>query len=228
MKYNKLYFLHIPKTGGRYISYNAIFPILDQLSDNGIEFIFLKHNSHSGWHSEIDEKTYVLTVLRDPVEQAISFYSHKIALMPTGKLKTKYDKDKLNKEDFFKWMKGEVSYPNFQSKNFLCNEFYLKKDHPKNKLNVDLIFDEDLLEKRKNKVNMFLDMKNINGREIEIQEKIFLDLGINGHTVSSNNQQELFNPESKKLYDKFTEKEKEFIRDYNSIDDYFYKNTKYF
>jgi hypothetical protein len=175
-KYNKFYFMHIPKTGGRYISLKVILPIMEQLNKNGISSTFSENNSHSGWHSKIDDQTYIVTILRDPVEQSVSFYSHTIALNPLGQLKNEYDKDKLTKENFFDWIKNEPSYPNFQANNFLCDEFYLKKDHPKNKLSVNLSFDENLLKERKDKVNLFLDTKNINGRDIEIQQKLFLDL----------------------------------------------------
>jgi hypothetical protein len=227
LKYNKFYFLHINKTGGRHIKANVILPIINQLSENGIEYIIEPH-SHSGWHSRIDDKTYVMTVLRDPVEQAISLYAHKISLDNQGNLKDEYNKDKLNKKDFFDWMEKLDLYPNFQTRSFLCDEFYLKRDHLKNKNNVSLIFDENILEFRKNQVNLFLNMENINGREIEIQEKIFLDLGINGSTVSPKTKSNFFNHESKILYSKFTEAEKQFIAKYNSLDNDLYKSIDYF
>lgn len=227
MKYNKFYFLHINKTGGRYIRESVIYPIIKQLNENGIEHIVESH-SHSGWHSKIDDKTYVMSVLRDPVEQAVSLYAHKISLNNQGFLKNEYDKNQLTKKDFFDWMKNLDLYPNFQTRNFLCDEFYLKRDHPKNKNNTNIVFDSNILQTRKNKVNLFLSMENIDGREIEIQEKIFLDLGIDGKTVSSKKRIDFFNPESKTLYDKLNKEEKEFILEYNSIDNDFYKNINYF
>jgi hypothetical protein len=227
LKYNKIYFLHIPKTGGRYISHNIIDPIKDQLNENGIEQI-LEHNAHTGWHSRIDDKTYVISALRDPAEQLVSLYSHSISLNNEGNLKNEYDKNKINKKEFFEWLKNEKSYTNFQTKNFLLDEFYFKKDHPKNKLNVKLNIDEKILKIRKNRVNLFLDMKNINNRELEIQKKIFLDLGINAETRSFPKKTGLCNPESKNLYSTLTEKEKIFIRESNLIDNNLYINNNYF
>ena len=225
--YNKLYFLHIHKTGGRYLIENVIRPIKNTLHQKGISHIIEPH-SHSGWHSEIDDKTYVITSLRDPAEQCISFYAHKIALNPLGELKDKYDKEKLTKKDFFEWLYNEDLYPNLQTKSFLYDEFFLKRNHPKNKSNVKLTFDENLFSLRKNQVNLFLNMNNINGRSLEIQKKIFLDLGINANLWRTKERAIPLNKESKILYNMFTEEEKEIIRKYNIEDYNFYKNTEFF
>jgi hypothetical protein len=226
-KYNKFYFLHINKTGGRYLTQNVIDPIKNELHKNGILHIVEPH-SHSGWHSQIDKNTYVVAILRNTVQQTVSLYAHKISLDDSGNLKNKYNKNKINKKDFFEWLYNENLYPNFQTKNFLCNEFFLKKDHFKNKLNVKLNFDENLLNVRKNQVNLFLNTNNIDGRGLEIQKKIFLDLGINGTTKLAKEKKIFFNEESKKLYNMLSNEEKEIIRKYNIKDDNFYTNTVFF
>ena len=38
-KYNKVYFLHIPKTGGRFLTKYILRPIENILKDNGIELV---------------------------------------------------------------------------------------------------------------------------------------------------------------------------------------------
>jgi hypothetical protein len=226
-KYNKFYFLHIQKTGGRHLMNNVIYPIMEQLNKNGIKNI-VKDHLHTAWHSEIDEKTYVVASLRDPVEQAVSLYAHVLLLNSQGFLKNRYDDKKLTKKDFYEWLKSQDDYPGFQAKSFLCDEFFFKREHPKSKPYVSIEFNENLLNFRKNQVNLFLNNNNISGRELEIQNKIFLDLGINGTTVSKKNSESFFNDDSKILYSKFTEKEKEILKKYNSIDNNLYINTNYF
>jgi hypothetical protein len=222
LKYNKFYFLHIRKTGGRHIRQNIVLPIEKQLNDNGVEVIFDNH-SHSGWHSRIDDKTYVISSLREPAEQTVSVYAHMIALTSKGEAKNKgeYDENKLTTKEFFKRMKKLDLYPNFQTKNFLFDESF-------NNFSVNIPIDEELVKTRREKVNLFLNGKNLKGREIEIQQKIFADLGIDGSPIPIDTKYNFYNPESKNLYDKFSKEEINIIKNYNSIDDYFYKNTDYF
>lgn len=230
MKYNKFYFLHIPKTGGRHIKLNCITPIIKKIEENGIKNIVEKNTHHNSWHSAIDEKTYIITILRDPVEQAISIFSHINSLNKDGNLLDKYDKNKLTKEHFFDWMDKNLLHPNFQAKSFLYNQFSLKLEDIKNNKNPEIIFNENIFNQRKNKVNLFLDIKNVSGREVEIQQKILLDLGIENNINSNSivNNKNFFNPESKTLYNKFSDEEKNIINAYNKIDSDFYKNTNYF
>jgi hypothetical protein len=199
----------------------------ETLKQNNIKII-KREGSHGGWHSEIDEQTYVFTVLRDPAEQTVSLYAHQICLNKLGHVKSKYDKSKLTKELFFYWLENKGLYPNFQTKHFLGDQFYFAKHHPKSLSYVDLSFDEELLETRKNKVNLFLNNNNINGRSLEIQRKIFLDLGVEADATFVPDEEPTDNPESKILYDKFTEEEKDFIRKYSSMDNYLYNNVVYF
>ena len=227
MKYNKIYFMHIHKTGGRHIIATVRDAMLETLNENDIKII-KRPNTHGGWHSEVDEQTYVFTVLRDPVEQAVSLYAHQISLNKMGDIKDEYDKSKLTKEHFFSWLQEKDLYPNFQAKHFLGDELYFVRDHPQNMFHVQLNFDEKLLEARKNKVNLFLNNNNIDGRSMEIQEKIFSDLGIKGTAKALESKKPSVNPESKILYDTLTEEERDFVRNYSPIDDYLYKNVVYF
>ena len=109
MKYNKIYFMHIHKTGGRHIIATVRDAMLETLNENDIKII-KRPNTHGGWHSEVDEQTYVFTVLRDPVEQAVSLYAHQISLNKMGDIKDEYDKSKLTKEHFFSWLQEKDLY----------------------------------------------------------------------------------------------------------------------
>jgi hypothetical protein len=220
LKYDKLYFLHIRKTGGRYITESAILPIQDQLNQHGVEIIF-DDNSHAGWHSRIDNNTYVISSLRDPVEQTISLYIDKLFIKLKKENKNNYTKNELTPKSFFNQMENLALYPNFQTKNFLFDESF-------NNFKLKISIDEELVKTRREKVNLFLNAKNIKDRATQIQQKIFIDLGIDGTPVHVDIHDNFYNPESTKLYNSLSKKEVDLIRKYNSVDDYFYKNTLYF
>jgi hypothetical protein len=220
MRYNKVYFLHIPKTGGRHIIYNVIDPIRQQLKENNIEVLNSGKFDHSNWYSKIDDQTYIVSVLRDPVEQCISLYVHIKTTTEGGHLKTDADIF-LSKKDFYDTITKIKNYKNFQSKCFVSDERYGFLVHRK-----EVTIDEGILQKRLNRVNLLLNQNNINAKKI--QEKIFLDLGINGKIQDSNTNGIHYNPYSEYFYNQFSENEKESIKKYNNIDNNIFKNSKYF
>ena len=225
LKYDSIYFLHVMKTGGRHLRNTVFIPIIDELKKNNIKIINEKHG-HTGWHSEITDKTYIVTSLRDPVEQVVSLYAHGISLSKNGKPIKKFDASDLEKDIFLNAVSTRLEYQNFQSKSYLHDQF---DDRILN--HEGFLFDENLYIKRKNRVNLILNMKNINGNEIKIQEKIFLDLQINGITNPNpafSNTKGLYNSESKKLYNKLSNDEKNFIRQKNKKDEDLYNNSTYF
>jgi hypothetical protein len=225
LKYESIYFLHVMKTGGRYLRNTVFIPIISELKKNNIRIINENH-SHSGWHSEIDDKTYIVTSLRDPVEQVTSLYAHGISLSKHGKPIKEFDASALEKDKFLNAVSTLPEYKNFQSKSYLHDQF---DDRILN--HEEFLFDEKLYIQRKNRVNLILNMKDINNNQIKIQEKIFLDLQIDGITNSDfslPNTKELYNPESKKLYNKLSNDEKNFIRQKNKKDEDLYKNSIYF
>jgi hypothetical protein len=220
--YNKLYFLHIPKNGGRYIIYNVLDPIREQLEQNNIEILNLKKFDHSNWHSKIDDQTYVISVLREPFSQIISLYVHEKTTDIRGRLLTNKDFI-LSKKKFYKEIIFDKNYQNFQSKSFIRNEFGgFGLRGPKT------IVDKELLEKRINRVNLLLNNKDLKQNAIKIQQKIFLDLGIDGLTKIAKVSGLFYNPHSEYFYDQFSNLEKDFIAKYNKIDNTLYKNAKYY
>jgi hypothetical protein len=224
-KYDSIYFLHVMKTGGRHLRNTVFIPIINELKKNNIKIINENHG-HSGWHSEISDKTYIVTSLRDPVQQVVSLYAHGISLSKKGKPIKKFNASALEKDIFLNAVSTCLEYQNFQSKSYLHDQF---DDRILN--HEGFLFDENLYIERKNRVNLILNMKDINNNEIKIQEKIFLDLQINGVTNSVPafpNAKGLHNPESKKLYNKLSSDEKKFIRQKNSKDEDLYNNSIYF
>ena len=214
--------MHIPKTGGRYIINNVINPIKQQLEENNIEVINVEHFYHSNWYSKIDDETYIISVLREPSSQVISLYTHKITTSNKGDLIT-HKNFKLSKDKFYQTIKQTPNYKDFQSKSFMINEkggFILNTN--------DIDIDEGLLEKRINRVNLLLNHNNIAENVEKIQQKIFLDLGINGATRTVKDNGIYYNPHSRHFYNTFSDAEKESIRVYNSIDSQLYKNANYY
>ena len=225
LKYDSIYFLHVMKTGGRHLRNTVFIPIINELKKNNIKIINEKH-SHSGWHSEINDKTYIVTSLRDPVEQVVSLYAHNKSLNKNGKPIKDFDASELTKDKFLSAVSTLYEYQNFQSKSYLHDQF---DDRILN--HEGFLFDDDLYIKRKNRVNLVLNMKDINNNELKIQEKIFLDLQIDGKTnpkPAFSNGKELYNPESKKLYDKLSSDEKKFIIEKNKKDENLYNSSIYF
>ena len=113
-------------------------------------------------------------------------------------------------------------FPNFQARSFLHHELNRFEVYGNRR-----IFDYDLFNERKNKVNLFLDLKDISGKDLVIQKKIFRDLGMFHANPRPNTSKSFLNFESTDLFNKLSDKEKDRIREYNKIDDDLYKNANY-
>jgi len=210
------------KTGGRYIRRNVLSPMRRQLNERGIELMLWNDDSHNGWHSRIDEKTYVISTLRDPVEHAVSYFAHVICLDNEGNLKEDYSSSALTVENLIEFQNHDPVFPNFQAKSFLHHELNRFEIYGNRRL-----FDYDLFNERKDRVNLFLDIKDISGKDLVIQKKIFRDLGMFHAKPRSETSKSFLNFESTDLFNKLSDKEKDLIRKYNKIDDDLYKNANY-
>jgi len=210
------------KTGGRYIRRNALSPMKRQLNERGIELMMFDDDSHNGWHSRIDEKTYVINVVRDPVEHAVSYLAHLICLDDHGNMKEEYDSSQLTVSNLIHMLNHNTSFPNYQARSFLHDETNRFEMYG-NKKRIDY----NLFYERKDKVNLFLDLKDISGKDLQIQKKIFYDLGMFHAKPKSHTSKSFLNFESTDLFNKLSDKEKDLIRKYNKIDDDLYKNANY-
>ncbi len=156
-KYNKIYFLHIPKTGGRFLTKYILDPLSDTLKEKNIELIKLPENvlKHGGWHQSIDDNTYVISIFRDPAEHFVSIIAHMIAneqgLMDQDQNFVVNDKAKeldIDKKEIYSVMEELKYLKNFQAQNFLLEpngepllhtsrRLYNHKQH----FNIELIYD---------------------------------------------------------------------------------------
>ena len=138
--YSEFYHLHIPKTGGTYLSSilnNNLFPIL--LKNNISIFNYNNYNkrkqSHSGWKPIIDNQ-YIISSFRDPVKRIISHFFGMLKLIEKSEIKVTREnkhifyfgsniKDYKNptKQEFMYWIEKNKDYlSNYQSKNFFYRE----------------------------------------------------------------------------------------------------------
>lgn len=210
LKYQAIYHLHICKTGGRWFNQYIAFSLF-----NYLKFVFFfkiinkKHSnsdlnySHFGWHPLIDDNTFVVSGIREPVSQICSLY------IDSNKIRKVTDKTKEN--FFIEIFDKKINlYKNNQSKHFyysqkirgygvnllaegenyketslsrakLVNYFYIQKENMDNKIIIDEILNQ-------------LDIENPNTLSPELQIKKVGD-----------------NPASKILYDMLNDEEKELI-----------------
>ena len=113
-KYNKFYYIHIQRTGGRYLFENVI----NQLyKSEQIELLNYNKNQgdlpHNGWVDEIDQDTYVMTIFREPLELICSHY---VYFGLTGDCVTE---EEYTKENLFKFIAKNPQVHNLQSKSFI-------------------------------------------------------------------------------------------------------------
>jgi hypothetical protein len=188
-KYKKFYFLHIPKTGGRFFTKYIVNPIEKTLKENGIEVIQLPHNvsKHGGWHKDIDENTYIISIFRDPAEFFVSAVAHMVA-----------DQNGLIDEDSDFIVKDMSSIPdiekiflfdrlqelkylkNFQSQNLLLSpqDTSIINESRRN-YNKGISFNHNLAYNRAKKINLMIRHKDLRSMDYSnLINKISNDLGI--------------------------------------------------
>jgi hypothetical protein len=177
---------------------------------------------HRGWHTEINEETFILTSFRDPVKQLCSLWtnSNEKAIYASG----------LKKELFLRDIYTSPSYLNNQSVS-LSNSGKLKN------FGMGLkTLDLDLLIKKIDRINRII---LIQDRDIDYSKKLdFLleDLGIDleakitpwqNNTTAYKNK----NPMSRSLFNSLSDEEKQYIAELQNLDTALYnriieKNSK--
>lgn len=243
--YTSFYFLHVPKTGGRFLSKYIIDPIKKQLSENGIEVLKnpelqnAKRNRHVGWHWGINSETYIVSCFREPVEWACSYFIHMMYIefgaldMDNEAIVIKNIEKKFNGEDLIKWLTENKFLQNYQSKNYILgagNNSSIKHEiilHNKN----DGEINKNFLYKRLQRVNLLFrqgDLKNI--EPSLLVEKISQDLGIkiDYRPFEDIDNSYYANNASKALYDSLSNFERDSIKSLLAIDVEIYNNDTLF
>jgi hypothetical protein len=239
-KYNKLYFLHIPKTGGRFFTKYILDPISDTLKESSIEVIKPPANAlkHGGWHNDIDENTYIISVFRDPVEFFVSAVAH-MAGEQAGIIDQ--DKDYISKEGssvldidksfLFNRLKELPYMKDFQSQNFFLSPQEIplitevRRHHNQNKT-----INYDTIKERINRVNLLIRHSDLRSMDYSLLlKKISEDLGISIEIdLSSADRKHYKNNSSEVLFNKLDSKDKEKIYDNFLFDKEIYENDSLF
>jgi hypothetical protein len=242
MQHDSFYFLHIPKTDGR----RFIDLILLDIKDNNPQLKFPAgdlmgnylgdpFNAHQGWIPGITENTYLFSMMRDPIERAVSYYVFLILQkIKENKNFNNYTKINFTKEGFIKYVEQEKNIQNITSRMFLHDitsneyrQFFYEKD-----LDIE---DKDLmsmLTERVHRINLLLKSETFNVMDKQdLMRKISKDLGIKELPVSSKKQEfrlTYTEKESSVLYNLLTDLDKDYLRKYFDVDYYIYEKEDLF
>lgn len=240
MKYNKVYFLHIPKTGGRFLNKYILEPISDQLKENGIELIKLPDNvlKHGGWSELINDNTYIISIFRHPVEFFVSALSHMISdekgLIDKENNFILKDSDQLTTipvSEIYNTLPDLPYLKNFQSQNFILDPKGKSIMHASmNSYAKGFLIDISLLYERIKRVNLMIrhnDLKNMDYSLLA--NKIGEDLDINlKFNVDHINKTYFKNNSSEILFNKLNEEDKNFILKSFDLDMKIYNDNSLF
>lgn len=240
MHYNKFYFLHIPKTGGRFLTKYIFRPIKDILKENNIELIETSEDvmQHSGWPSWIDDQTYIFTVFRDPSEFFVSAVCHSEAsknnLIDETRwhiLKDKGESLKVTKIDMYNSLSDWKYMENFQSKNFILQP--TKKSiiqEAMQEYNKHSSIDKKLVFDRIKRTNLLIRHKDLKSMDYKLLlNKLSQDLNINIDIDISNIDREHFkNKASELLFNSLNQEDKNLINKHFSLDKEIYEDDSLF
>lgn len=194
MIYKSFYFLHVPRTGGKFVKKYLIDPISEELKSNGIDIIenekivdridpnILWPNDHVGWNAKINPDTYVFSIFREPISWGCSYFTQERYWMggaTTPNTGVTKDSIVINKDEMLEFFKKEKHVQNFQSKNFVLTALrgsimaMLRHGIPEDEAGIN----KDFVLKRLNRVNLLVRNKDLNDPN-KIIEKIESDLGI--------------------------------------------------
>lgn len=238
--YNKVYFLHIPKTGGRFLTKYILNPVADTLKEKNIELIKLPDNvlKHGGWHKSIDDQTYIISIFRDPAEHFVSIIAHMLAnengLMDQDQNFIVSDGAKdlnIDKKEIYNIMEELKYLKNFQAQNFLLEPNGEPLLHTSRRLyNHKQHFDIDLIYERIQRTNLMIRHKDLQSMDYSLLlNKISNDLELNLNLdLSKINKQYFKNTASEKLFNKLTDIDKQFIYQNFNFDKEIYENNYLF
>lgn len=241
-KYNKVYFLHIPKTGGRFLTKYILRPIEEQLLKNNIELVRTPEDmrQHAGWPSWIDDQTYIISLFRDPCEFFVSAVSHSVAIKNNlvdqnnwNVIKNNNNDFRVDKSELYDALEKWSFMKDFQSQNFILSpnvemisilQYARIKYESKESVNKDEIY------KRIKRINLMIRHKDLKFMNYDLLvNKISEDLGINIKLETTNVDKEYFkNKASEILFNSLTVEDKSIICENFKLDKEIYDNDSLF
>jgi len=226
--FNSLYFLHIPKTGGRYFFNKFIDPISEQINilhdPKKIDYSNLRYGQHLGWSKDISDDTYVVTILRDPIKRAVSFYTYILGNI-VGAIKEGEEVKNifLYKKYFIDFLESSYFYHDHSSKHLMYDFYYENNMFIDNNLKYKMQNLDDKV-KRCNLILKLEDLKKIN--DIDICNKISNDLKLNFYAPFTNNKNYKIKS-SDNLYNSLTENDKKYLYKFLEIDYHVYNSANF-
>ena len=227
--FDSFYFLHIPKTAGRFFTHNVVVPINDILVKNGINSFYNRDTyvAHQFWSKDITDQTYICSILRDPVKHMVSIYSHYTMLNDGAQRAIPVGSEDHDKNTMFEWMDKYSEYvSNIQSKNFLISNpdgGFIYSESTKNCfVNNEIIFN------RLNNVKLLIKSEDLKVDNIDIiHKKILKDFDIEYNKIDYKMQRasNYWNPDSTRIYKSLSSAEIDKILEFNNVDSEVY-NTK--
>lgn len=214
-RYKTFYFLHIPKTGGRYFN--------KYIRDN-LQIYFvnvnpkyniscLKKQGHYAWQRDIRNSTYIVCFLRDPIKLACSYFSHFVS---------PYNNN--TKEDFMRWLKKSRWFHNFQCKNLLLDSPVVEPLDNNAKIYQIKLTKQDLIEKI-NRINALFTIDYLRTNPNDVYLKICSDLGMETKKLEFPYDEEYNNTKSYELYNSLSESEIKEISNFFKWDYYIYNKV---
>lgn len=231
-EFDSFYFLHVPKTAGRYFTHNVVVPAALAMREHGIHSHYNRDTyiAHQFWADFIDKNTYVVSLLRDPVQYMVSLYSHFSVLGNGAQHKIPIGAEEYNKDTMFEWMtKNNDTVKNIQSKNFLINKVeggFIYSPETR-----DCVVTKDIIFNRLKDVSLLIKSEELSLKNTkQAYNKILTDLNIPVPEINQKLQSRAnsWNPDSTRIYASLTEKEKEKILEFNSIDAEVYNTSHLF
>ncbi len=217
MSFDSFYFLHVPKTGGRYFI-NSYLKDMEPIFNNSNIDILYREYGHMFWRPDVSDTTYIFTTMRDPIRRTVSHYCHIAEMLDKFGKKHGYE---TTPEVFISWVKHrEKMISNYQAKSFLYHNLdfskaYTYKMHKNEEIEFDI--DKEALYKNFNRINFKVKIESFEDNKDIIIDKILSDLGIEDKpNITYTNKFE--NYDSGILYESLSEKDKEYLKSILEID----------
>jgi hypothetical protein len=227
MKFDSFYFLHIPKTGGRYFINSYLKDMEPIFNNNSIDILYREYG-HMFWRPDVKDTTYIFTTMRDPIKRTVSHYCHIAEMLDKFGKKHGYE---ITPEVFISWVRHrEKMISNYQAKSFLYHNLdfskaYTYKMHKNEEIEFDI--DKEALYKNFNRVDFKVKIESFEDNKDTIINKIFSDLGI-ADALNTTYINKFENNDSNSLYLSLSEDDKEYLRSILQIDYELYDSIEEF
>jgi hypothetical protein len=237
--HNSFYFLHIPKTAGRFFTHNVVVPLRDVLVKNNIHTFYDRETyvAHQHWANFITDETYVTSLIRDPIKHAVSTYAHYTMLDVGAQRTVPLGVEEYNKDDMFKWWEYHLEFlSNKQCKNFLIDDLGYSEDghrygYGNSPMMKNCVVTKENIFKRLEDVSLLMKSEDLHLSNVnKIYKKILQDFNIYNVEIEHKIQKasNYWNPDSTRIYNSLNEKDKERILSYSPIDAEVYYTSSLF